>query len=139
MGAHSAYLSHTNASSTSALSVVHSLIFQLAFDDENLQNVLYGLSRKNLKNNLSVAFEIFTTLLAYAGTVYIIIDGVDEISDRERFILLKHLLDVLKGCDTAKICISSRPEDDLKRVLGDQASSIRVDGQNSGSIRRFVL
>lgn len=133
-----AFISYTHASNTSALSILHSLIFQLAADEENLQIVLCQLDRKNFKSNTKIALEILSSLLAYAGTVYIVIDGLDEMDEIERGILVKNLQDILKRCGGVRILISSRPEADLKSLLGGQTPSIRVDNQNAGSIQMFV-
>ena len=133
-----AFLSYTHASSTSALSILHSLIFQLAADDEDLQTTLCQLDRKNIKSNISVAIEVLSTLLKCAGIVYMIIDGLDEINEIERSLLVKHLQDILKNNEEARVLISSRPEADLKKLLDDQSISIRVDNRNAGSIQAFV-
>lgn len=133
-----AFLSHVHSSSTSALSILHSLVFQLASDDDDLQAALCQSSRKNLENSIAVAVSLLTTLLNGAGPVYIIIDGVDEIDEVERGRLLRQLLDLSKDCEETKILISCRPEADITTILGSASASIRVDNRNASSIQAFV-
>lgn len=133
-----AFLSHDVSGSTSALSILHSLIFQLTFDDDDLQAALSQSSRENLKNSIAVAVGLLTTLLNCAGPVYIIIDGVDEIDEVERERLLRHLIDLSKNCEEAKILISCRPDADIKQILDSAAISIRVDNRNAGGIQAFI-
>ena len=133
-----AFLSYTLSSSTSALSILHSLIFQLASDDDDLQAVLCQSSRENLKSNINVATNLLTKLLNCAGSVYIVTDGVDEIDEIERGRLIKQLLDLSKNCDYTKILVSSRPEADITAILNGKAITIRVDNRNAGSIQAFV-
>lgn len=133
-----AFLSHANSSSTTALSVVHSLIFQLTSDDESLQAILCGSSRENFKNSLDVAIGFLQALLNSAGLVSIIIDGVDEIDLSEREKLLKKLCEISTVCKKTLILISSRAEHDISTILSPISSTIRVDTHNAASIQIFV-
>ena len=133
-----AFLSYTLSSSTSALSIIHSLIFQLTSDDDDLQAVLCQSSRENLKNSINVATSLLATLLDCAGPVYIVIDGLDEIDERERGKLMREFLDISKNCADTKILVSSRPEADITATLFDKVVTIRVDKRNAGSIQAFV-
>lgn len=133
-----AFLSYTLSSSTSALSITHSLIFQLTSNDDNLQAVLCQLGRENLKSNINAATSFLTTLIDCAGPVYIIIDGLDEIDEIERSKLMRQLLDLSKNCLEIKILVSGRPEADITATLHDKAVTIRVDKRNAGSIQAFV-
>ena len=133
-----AFISHVFRSSTSALSTLHSLIFQLASDDDDLQAALCQSSCENLKNSITVAADLLTTLLNCAGPVYMIIDGVDEIDEVERGRLLRQLLDLSKNCEETKILIGCRAEADIKTILDSTSISIRVDNRNASSIQAFV-
>lgn len=133
-----AFLSHADSSSTTALSVIHSLIFQLTSKDEGLQAILCGSSQENFKNNLDVAICFLQTLLNSTGLVSIIIDGVDEIDLFEREKLLKKLCEISTACKKTLILISSRAEHDISAVLGQISSTIRVDTHNAASIQIFV-
>lgn len=126
------------SSSTSALSIVHSLIFQLVSDNDDLQAALSQSSRENLRNSIDVAVNLLTTLLNCAGAAYIIIDGVDEIDETECARLLRELLGLSKNCRETKILVSSRIEAHIKTKLDSASASIRVDHCNAGSIQTFV-
>ena len=132
------FLSHVHYSSISALSTLHSLIFQLASHDDDLQIALCQASRTDLENSVPVAVSLLTMLLNYAGPVYIIIDGVDEIDRIQRGILLRELLSLSKNCEETKILISCRPEVDIATILDADCVSIRVDNRNASSIQNFV-
>ena len=95
------------------------------------------LDYERLKSDIRVAVKIFSTLLVATNSIYIVIDGLDEIDEMERSIFVMHLLNTLKDCEV-KILFSSRPEDDLKKLLSDRVESVRVDARNAGSIQAFV-
>lgn len=95
-------------------------------------------SPESLKNDTNIAIKVLKTLLACKPQVYIILDGVDEIDEVERSKLVQCLIDLQKECDQVKILISSRPEADLKKLLSEVSTSIRVDDHNAGSIQVFV-
>ena len=126
------------SSSTSALSILHSLIFQLVSDNDDLQAALSQSSRENLRHSIDIAVSLLTTLLNCAGPVYIIIDGVDETDEIERERLLRELLGLSKNCQETKILVSSRIEADIKKKLDSTTVSIRVDYCNAGNIQAFV-
>ncbi|GAB1319448.1 hypothetical protein MFIFM68171_09658 [Madurella fahalii] len=134
------FLTYTLADKTTALSVLHSLIFQLASQDEMLQSVVCGSSRETLKNSLDAAQKLLCDLLlTCAGPVYIMVDGLDEIGELERCLLVKRLKILLEASEELRVCFSSRPEADLKMCLAEQPkSTLRVDAENAGSIQVFV-
>ncbi|PQE07875.1 hypothetical protein CJF32_00003003 [Rutstroemia sp. NJR-2017a WRK4] len=132
-----AFVSHIYA--PSALSILHSLIFQLTSSDEVLQTVLCGASRENFKSNFNVALEIFSTLLlACSGPVFVVIDGLDEMDKTERSRLVTGLINTQAKCEQVRICFSSRLEDDLKVLLEKDAALVRVDNHNIESIYEYV-
>jgi hypothetical protein len=132
-----AFISYNLASSTSALSILHTLIFQLTSYEDDLQEILYESNHKDLKSSMDVAVNILTTLLAYAGPVYVIIDGLDEIGEIDRYRLLTRLITLSANCSNMKALVSSRPEYDIEQLLKEEAS-VRIDRQNVGSIQAFV-
>jgi hypothetical protein len=133
-----AFLSYKFSNSMSALSIIHSLIFQITSDDDDLQAILCQSTSNELKKELKRAVEVLTTLLTMAGPVFIIIDGCDEIDEIERVRLLQCLLELSNCCDEVKVLVSSRTEDDIHAILSDKAVKIRIDDRNSGSIQAFV-
>ncbi|WYZ35798.1 hypothetical protein EsH8_X_000445 [Colletotrichum jinshuiense] len=132
------FADHANQSKLSALSVVQSLIFQAAEDDKSLQSLLVESKERELRGNTGYAVDLLKMFLMTAGPVYVIIDGLDEIEEFERQILLQRLEDVSKSCGDLRIMISSRAEDDISRVLQPNATSIRVDEKNAGGIQTYV-
>ncbi|KAL9074286.1 MAG: hypothetical protein Q9157_004451 [Trypethelium eluteriae] len=132
------FLSYTLSSTTTALSIIHSLIFQLASNHEDLQAVLTQSSHEDLKRNIDSATRLLTTLAACAGPVYFIIDGLDEVEEVERGRFLKQLLCALGSCKDAKILVSSRLEADLENILEETATKLRVDHRNAEGIKAYV-
>ncbi|KAK3378716.1 NACHT domain protein [Lasiosphaeria ovina] len=134
------FLTYTLADRTSALSVFHSLIFQLASQDEMLQSVVCQSSLEVLRNNLEAAEKLLSNLvLACKEPVYIVVDGLDEIGEAQRCLLVQRLMTLLDVLEGLRVCMSSRPEADLKKCLASQPkSTLRVDAENSGSIQVYV-
>lgn len=124
---------------TSALSTIHSLIFQLAERDQDLMAIVCESMDNDLRSDLSAAGDILSSLVHYAGPVNLVIDGVDEISEEERSRLVTELLRLAEGCGTLRIILSSRPEADLTRLLDDRSVAIHIHDHNEGSIRNYVL
>lgn len=125
-------------SSTTAASILHSLIFQLASDNDDLEEIFCELSRENLKSDTAETEAILKKLLSCSGPVYVIIDGVDEVEEIERGRLLTCLLTISKECEETHILISSRPEADIESKLRNEAVVLCVNKKNSGSIQAFV-
>lgn len=132
------FLSHAFSSTTSALGVLHSLLFQLASQHEDLQDVLCHLTNEQIKSNITVAVDTLKTVLECAGPAFLIIDGLDEIEEIERGVLLKQLLRLSHECHETRIFVSSRREEDITAILEARSEMIRVDGRNEESIQVFV-
>ncbi|RSM08743.1 hypothetical protein CEP52_004493 [Fusarium oligoseptatum] len=118
------FLSHEHQD-TSAMSVFHSLIFQLARKDPKLMDMVRYTDRDVLEFDLSSAVKLFTNLVQGAGPVRIIIDGLDEIDETERVRLLCQMLKLSIDCDDARVLIASRPEADITSLLEKPSKSIR--------------
>ncbi|KAL2132803.1 hypothetical protein VTI74DRAFT_3372 [Chaetomium olivicolor] len=134
-----AFLSHVHANTT-AISVIHSLLFQLASLDKNLQAMLTDSNKRDFMNKLVAAKGLLEDVLKCKGPTFVVIDGLDEVEEVERKLLQSSLLDVLRACrDTGlKVCISSRAEDDIARLLAPKAAVIRVNTRNRGGIYTYV-
>ncbi|KIA75967.1 hypothetical protein HK57_00235 [Aspergillus ustus] len=132
------FLAHNLSSSTSALGVLHSLIFQLAAHDEDLQDVICHAPLEHIKTNIAAGAALLKSVLDCVGAVYLIVDGVDEIDVTERRILLTQLLDLGQKCPETRILFSSRNEEDIRTALGPASKLIRVDHRNTDSIQAFV-
>lgn len=133
-----AFLSYDHSAKATALSVLHSLMLQLASEDDQLQTVLCQSTRDNLKNKLDVAAQLLQTLLSCAGPACIVIDGIDEIHGSEQQILLSRLVDLSNACQETRILVSSRAEPAIEKVLEPVSSKIRVDTRNAGSIQAYI-
>ncbi|RAK81216.1 NACHT domain protein [Aspergillus fijiensis CBS 313.89] len=133
-----AFLSHTYSSSTSALSVLHSLIFQLAGRNEDMQDVLCHSTHDRIRSDVTVAVELLRDLLNCAGSAFLVVDGVDEIEELERGILLKQLLFLSEKCPETRVFISSRQESDIAAILEKISVSIRIDKRNEEGIQAFI-
>ncbi|KAF5721586.1 NACHT domain-containing protein [Fusarium mundagurra] len=133
-----AFVSYGMKSSQSALSILHSLVFQAAEDDESFQTHLLDSKERELQGNTSYVLELLKTFLTTAGRTYIIIDGLDEMDEYERQILLKRFDELSKNCSDVRLFISSRAEDDIATALQDKATAIRVDHRNSRSIQTYI-
>ncbi|KAF4452091.1 NACHT domain protein [Fusarium austroafricanum] len=133
-----AFISHGMKSSQSALSILHSLVFQAAEDDQSFQTHLLDSKERELQGNTSYVLGLLKTFLTTTGRTYIIIDGLDEMNEYERQILLKRFEDLSKDCSDLRLLISSRAEDDIASTVQDKATTIRVDHRNSGSIQTYI-
>ncbi|KAK4198875.1 hypothetical protein QBC40DRAFT_229024 [Triangularia verruculosa] len=127
----------TYAFPTTALSVLHSWIFQIASQSEDLQAALSQSAQSDMKHNPGTAASVLKDVLNCAGTTYLVIDGVDEIDKEERKKLLTHVLKLSQDCDNVRILACSRTEADIERLL-HKIPRIRVDHRNSESIQTFV-
>lgn len=125
---------HDISSHTSALTVIHSLMFQLASQD-NLQDIICQSAGQQLKNTLSLAVKVLQNLLHSAGRAFLIIDGVDEIDEIERSRLLGSLLELSRDCHETRILVSSRQDVVISRLLQGSAMSIHVNQRETGSVQ----
>ncbi|KIL83643.1 hypothetical protein FAVG1_13126 [Fusarium avenaceum] len=132
------FLSHEQ--DISALSVFHSLVFQLARENQTFQDMVRCSFREHLEFDLSSLVKLFTALVRVAGPVRIIIDGLDKIDKVEGSRFLDQILKVSSDSEEARVLISSRPEAYIKALIENKKSSksICVDTQNTPSINAFV-
>lgn len=125
---------------TTSISIMHSLLFQLASEDEDLQTILTESNKRDLKTNMATAKELLTNALKVVGGAFVIVDGLDEVEEVERKFFLISLMDVLDACrdTTTKVCISSRAEHDITQILVPKATTIRVDTKNIVGIQVYI-
>ncbi|KAI1640418.1 NACHT domain protein [Biscogniauxia mediterranea] len=133
-----AFLSYKENRNATAISVLHSLIFRVVSGEDDLQTVVCQSCNEESKRSLQGATELLTTVLACAGPVYLIVDGLDEIDEVERRRLLTQLLLILKSSHEVRLFISSRAEADLNSILSSGVTVLRVDQRNSECIQTFV-
>lgn len=132
------FASHTYHRDTTALSIFQSLIFQIAFGNGQLQSILVEVDERELLSNTKSAAELFENLIKCSGPTFIVIDGLDEVEEFERRTFLGYLTEIPGRCENLKLFISSRPEDDIEKLLRKSCKTIRLDKKNSGSIQLYV-
>ena len=132
-----------------ALSVLQSLIFQLAAVNKDLRETLCNELRsttrdlrRDLKSSTSFAADILLKLVKCAPEpVYIVVDGLDEVEREDRQLILERLLalrDKIGSAGVTKLLISSRREDNIERLLRNSCKVIRLDQNNSACIQRYI-
>lgn len=117
---------------------MHSLIFQLAERDDERVDVVCESMGEELKSDLIAATDLLKSLILHAGSVCVVVDGVDEISKSERGRMITEILGLVKSCDGLRVIFSSRPEADLMRTLGDTTIAIQVHDHNEQNIECYV-
>ncbi|GAW19567.1 hypothetical protein ANO14919_090550 [Xylariales sp. No.14919] len=132
-----AFLTYQDAT-TSALSTIHSLIFQLVGRDANLMAIVCESVCDGLESNLTKTGDLLASLIRYVGLVYVVLDGVDEIGEVERGRLVTELLRLSKMVENLRIIFSTRPEADLMRLLENTAAVINVHDHNEGNIKNYI-
>lgn len=134
-----AFLHYKQSSGLSALSVVHSLIFQMAFRNDDMQAIICQSEVSGLKSQIEAATGLLKTILECAGPSHIVVDGLDEIDSVERVVLIKQLFHLSAECRELKVLFSSRNEADIASVLRDKkATIIEAHRRNTESIQAFV-
>jgi hypothetical protein len=133
-----AFLTYTHSTNISALSILHTLVFQLSADNPTLQSILCQSSGENFRCNIEAAKSVFKTVASSAGTLYITLDGLDEIEKAPRSKILEILLQFSSEIDGLRLLVSCRAEGDITRALKGKCSSIRIDEHNTEGIHTFI-
>lgn len=133
-----AFVNHANPSRFTALSLFNSFIFQAAEDDNEFQRLLLESEERKLRGSILYSAELLTTYLQKNQFTYIVTDGVDEMEEAERHILLSRLVALTQDCKEVRVLLCSREEDDITRMIEPNGSRIRVHQRNSGSIQKYV-
>jgi hypothetical protein len=135
-----AFLSFRATKVVTTLEVLHSLLFQFIFEDPDLQSSLceaIEAKHRQFASSIATASEVFKELLGNK-TIFFVIDGLDEISERGRASLLESLFHILEDSPNAKILISSRGEHDLTRLIEPRAEIIRLHDRNGRDVKEYV-
>ncbi len=80
---------------------------------------------------------LFRGISTFPGTVCIFIDGLDEVSVKDGPSALLRLVKDLDGLPNTKLCVSSRPEPQIRRHL-DKCPTLRVHELTAADLRKFV-
>ncbi len=134
-----AFASYLNKNNLTALSVIQTFIFQAAEADREFQSLLVESKERELKGNTGHAAGMLKSYVKMAdGPTYIVMDGLDEMDEDERQILLWQLGDLARHCENLRLLISSRAEDDISRALRDTATSVQVNEQNGVGLQNYI-
>lgn len=110
-------------------------------DDKTLRPVLSDNNENNyrkLRSSPDFVRDLLKDILVVSPTAYIVVDGLDEITETERSTLLASLLLLQKQCPTLKLLISSRAEYDISRDLGSKCEIFHVHESNTQDIADYV-
>lgn len=132
-----AFLSHTHADNTT-ISIIHSFLFQLASEDASIQAMLADANKREFVSDTAVAKVLLADAIGYAGNTFLVVDGLDEIAESERGDFLSLMMEILDSHPGLRFCISSRAEDDIRKILDSKAAVIRIDTKNSPGIYTYV-
>ena len=128
------FLSFQHRESTNRVAVLHSLIFQLLYQHHYLRPALqkaFDSDFRDLQSFADYNQQLLTDLLQCIGVTYLVIDGLDEITEKERPVLLQGFLQMSNLCPELKVMISSRDETDISGLLRTRALSLRIGLRNS--------
>ena len=135
-----AFLSFQHQETTTVVSVIHSLIFQLLYKHQHLRPALikaYENDYTELQSYVEYNQQLLTDLLQCVEAPYIVIDGLDEIAEKERQFLLKRLLQISNQCPELKVLISSREDKDISTALHLKALSLPIRQNNAEDIKTY--
>ena len=135
-----AFLSSQHQETTTVVSVIHSLIFQLLYKHQHLRPALikaYEYDYTELQSYVEYNQQLLTDLLQCIEAPYIVIDGLDEMAEKERQFLLKRLLQVSNQCPELKVLISSREDKDISTALHLKALSLPIRQNNAEDIKIY--
>ncbi|KAF4944315.1 hypothetical protein FSARC_14704 [Fusarium sarcochroum] len=132
------FVSHNTPNNLTALSVLQSLAFQAAEDNQDFQSILVASNERQLRGHTGYVTDLLQAYLATIGPGCLIIDGLDEMEPFERKILLQKLESLSNDCMKLRFLISSRAEDDILKSMEQKARTIRIEHRNAGSIQQYV-
>src|SRR5207248_10473682 len=112
-----AFLSFQHSEDATWIRIMHSLLFQLLYDQRNLRPILFSAYEsefRSLQNSAGYVQQLLTDLLNAIGPTHVVIDGLDEILERQRRDVLQGLISLCDSCPSMKVIVSSRAETDIK-------------------------
>jgi len=93
---------------------------------------------EDLKSDLTAAGNLLSCLVHYASSVYLVIDGVNEIRKAERGRLVTELIRLATIYKKLRIIFSSRSKANIMQLLDNVAVVIQVHDHNEGSIKDYI-
>ena len=136
-----AFLSHQSDRENVTLKTLHSFVFQLVIDNKALRPALsynYENNYRKLRSSPDFVRDLLKDILIGLPTTYMILDGLDEMIDTERLVLLESLMGLQKQSPNLKLLISSRAEYDISMNLRSQCEIFRVHEWNTQDIADYV-
>ena len=97
----------------------------------------YENNYRKLTSSPDFVESLLEDILKESPTTYFILDGLDEVTETERYFLLDSLMKLQKS-QNAKLLISSRAESDIMRCLRSQGDRLEVHESNSQDIADYV-
>jgi hypothetical protein len=132
-----AFLTHAH-NGTSAISVLHTLLFQLAEENDDIKVMVNASNLKYLQGRTEYTMNLVLNALKVQGSTYIVIDGLDEISELDCKIILFRLGAIAADGPEVKLLVSSRNSHHISRILQPQAQTIHVGSKNESCIENYV-
>lgn len=133
---------------STALAIMRSIVRQVATGPTEvvcLDEAIVKMWNKHGPNNqrddtstFDMWEECLIKLIGNYHCVMIVLDALDECKPAQRADLTKLFTSLAKRCSNLKIFVSTRPESDLSRWLGEQESISMHNGHTSGDIAAFV-
>ena len=137
-----AFLTHRSAQENITQVVLHSFLFQLITDNKALRPVLayhHENNYRKLVGSHTFVRDLIRDILTNLSTTYFVVDGLDEIVETERLILLSSLQTLQEDSPNLKLLISSRVEYDINASLKSRCHKLCVHRCNSRDISDYVF
>ncbi|KAF2494438.1 hypothetical protein BU16DRAFT_462815, partial [Lophium mytilinum] len=136
------FLSHDSQFLGDPIPILHSLIIQaINADHDKLVPIVwdaYTNKRQDFTSDSKFVKELFLNIAKDSGSLFVVVDGLDEINDHKRRKLAPMLLEALEGCENLKLLLSARSESDIVGSFNDKMVSVRVDENNGPDIGGYV-
>jgi hypothetical protein len=93
-------------------------------------------NRFKLSGTVQDASELLGDL--FEEITFVIIDGLDEMPERERGLLSRHLVTLLKENPNLRLLISSRSEKDILEIIEPHSEIVQAHSHNQHDICTYV-
>jgi NACHT domain len=118
------YFDFSDKAKQNTFSCLKSIAFQLCEKSKELHEDVVTLyedySTSSVGLSMEVLVDILTLLLSSPSKAYLVIDALDECNEQERDGFLTFLGEIKSAaCGNYNIFITSRPETDIQRKIGD--------------------
>jgi hypothetical protein len=135
------FLAHEDQGHGEVIKVFQSFVFQAVRGNPALMNVLNDQvhsKARDISVDRNIIKDLLLNILKSGGLTLLVVDGLDELEERKRDVLLGQLLDLVDGSQTTRLLISSRDERDISKALQGRSVPFRVDHHNGKDIREYA-